>query len=274
MTQANSQTNKVQVIDRASEVLTVLSRHPDGMTLTELARETGLHKATVLRFLTSLQQNGLAEKQASGKHWALGPAIFEMASRAGRRHDLREIARPIMQAICDETGQTVQLAVLGGNEISYVEKVEPADLVVKINSQVGSRRPVHCTALGKAICAHLDWDTARAILDAHGMEARTARTITSPEAFKRELQTVREQGHAMDDREYNDLVTCAAAPVWNAAGIVVAGLSISIPGIASEPEQHAAVVESVKKGAAQVSLKLGWDGRGDDSRGLSGVEPA
>lgn len=274
MTQANSQASKVQVIDRASEVLSVLSRHPDGMTLTELTRETGLHKATVLRFLTSLQQNGLAEKQASGKHWALGPAIFEMASRAGRRHDLREIARPIMQAICDETGQTVQLAVLGGNEISYVEKVEPADLVVKINSQVGSRRPVHCTALGKAICAHLDRDTVRAILDAHGMEARTARTITSPEAFERELQTVREQGHAMDDREYNDLVTCAAAPVRNAAGIVVAGLSISIPGISSEADRQAEIVEAVKEGASQVSRRLGWDGVEGDGHDLSGVEPA
>ncbi|MBW3096631.1 IclR family transcriptional regulator [Pseudohoeflea coraliihabitans] len=248
--------SKVQVIDRATEVLTVLSHHPDGLTLTELTEKTGLHKATALRFLKSLEQNGLTEKVGAGKHWGLGPALFDMASRAGRRADLREVARPIMQDISDRLGHTVQLAILGGQEIVYVEKVEPPDLPLKINTQVGSRRPVHCTALGKAICAELDWTVVAAILSAQGMPVHTAQTITQPEAFRRELENVRQAGHAIDDREYNALVFCVAAAVRDARS-VIAGLSISVPGLSGEVADQDAIVAAVKAGARQISERLG-----------------
>jgi len=258
MHQASPQSTKVQVIDRATEVLLVLSRHPDGMTLTELTKETGLHKATAQRFLRSLEQNGLAEKQHSGKYWGLGPVIFEMAARAERRQDVREIARPIMREICDATGLTVQLAVLGGGEVVYVEKVEPPDLVIRINSQVGARRPVHCTALGKVLCAELDWDTVAQILASRGMPPFTSHTITTPDALKRELGKVRNQGFACDNHEYNDLVICVAAPVRNAAA-VVAGLSISRPGVSSEHKVTDQMIATAVDGASRISRKLGWN---------------
>lgn len=257
MKQPSNPSQKVQVIDRAAEVLAVLSHHPDGLTLTELTQATGLHKATALRFLKSLEQNGFAEKEGSGKFWGLGPAIFEMASRASRRNDLRELARPVMEAISAELGETVQLAILVGNEIVYVEKIEPENLALKINTQIGSRRPIHCTALGKVICADMDWSRVRAMLDSAGMAAQTPQTITDPERFGEELRKVRESGYAVDDREYNNLVACAAAPVRNASGIV-AGLSVSSLGIAADSARFAALVDAIKAGAERLSEKLGY----------------
>lgn len=245
-----------RVIERAMRLLRCLSRHPDGLTLTELSRESGLHKATVSRFLRALDQGRFAT--ANGKTWKLGPAFFEIGARAIGRTDLREVARPFMEAACHAVGETVQLAILADDGVVYIEKVEPADQPLKINTQIGSRRPVHCTALGKIMAAHRDWSEVETILGRTGMQRMTGRSIVDPTHFKAELERVRRQGHAVDDHEYNELVVCAAAPVRNASGDVVAGLSVSTFGIAAESARFRALIEAAVRVADEISGALGW----------------
>ncbi len=250
--------SKVQVIDRAVEVLRTLSRHPDGLTLTDISTLTQLHKATALRFLKSLEHNGMVEQARSGKFWMLGPLLFEMATRANRRNDLRELARPIMEAACRDIQETVQLAVLSSNEVVYVEKVEPEGLPLKINTEVGSRRPIYCTALGKVLSVDLDWRDVEAMLDHNGMDARTERTITDRNAFREVLAKVRDAGYSIDDREYNELVVCTAAPVRNSSGTIVAGLSISAFGISTDSDRFREIITCVRETADRISERLGF----------------
>jgi DNA-binding IclR family transcriptional regulator len=259
MSSGTETASKVQVIDRAVDILRTLSRHPDGMTLTDLSTRTKLHKATVLRFLKSLEHNGMVEQARSGKFWMLGSLLFEMANRANRSDDLRELARPIMEDACRDIHETVQLAVLSSNEVVYVEKVEPNDMPLKINTQVGSRRPVYCTALGKVLCADLDWNEVEAMLVSAGMEARTKQTVTDHEAFHAMLDHVREAGYSVDDREYNELVVCTAAPVRNSSGKVVAGLSISAFGITTDSDRFRDIVTAARNTAGRISERLGFE---------------
>jgi IclR family acetate operon transcriptional repressor len=156
------------------------------------------------------------------------------------------------------TGETVQLAVLADGGVVYIEKIEPPDLPLRINTQIGTRRPVHCTALGKVLAAGRERREVEQIVQAGGLQRFTPRTITSLSALLEELARVRRAGYAVDDREYNELVSCAAAPVRNNAGTIVAGLSISTFGIAADSARFRELVERTVATAGAISAALGW----------------
>ncbi len=246
----------IRAIDRAIAVLKCLSLHPTGLTLTEISREVDLHKATTLRFLKALSHSGAAAPVTTGKGWKLGPAFFEISARAADQTDIRDVARPIMEALSRSCRETVQLAVMADDSIVYVEKIEPADAPLKMNTQVGSRRSIHCTGLGKVLAAYQDWDEIKRIVDRVGMRRFTAQTITTVTKLRTEFARIRMQGYAVDDREYNRLVVCAAAPVRDTAGRVIAGLSISTFGEPVEGKRFKELIGLCKETAARISAEL------------------
>lgn len=247
-----------RVIARAMDILKCLSKHPSGLTLTEVSREAKLHKATTARFLKALAEGGFAAQGSTGKMWKLGPTIVEISARAVDNTDIRLLARPIMEEASRATNETVQLAILADDAVVYVDKVEPYNLALKINTEIGSRRPVHCTALGKVLAAHLDPADIDRLLARLDLSRKTARTITEPDRLRAELARVRLEGIAVDDHEYNELVICAAAPVRDASGRVVAGLSISTFGIQSDSARFRDLKAAAVAAAIRVSAAMGW----------------
>lgn len=248
----------LRVITRATDLLKCLSYYPAGLTLTELSRETRLHKATTARFLKALAERGFVAPAPARKAWKLGPALVEIGSRAAEHTDIREIARPIMKDASRRTHETVQLAILADKGVVYVEKIEPDDLPLRIHTQIGSRRPLHCTALGKVMAAFRDWSEVEGMVGPDALERRTKRTITDRRNLKGELSRVRDQGFAVDDREYNDLVVCTAAPVRDASGEVIAALSISTFGISTDSARFHELIRVACATADSVSAGLGW----------------
>ncbi len=259
--------NAFRVIDRTMHILRCLSVHSAGLTLTELSGKAELHKATVARFLKALERGGFVAV-AADKKWSIGPALLDIATRAQRQLDVRDVARPIMEEACRTTNETVQMAILADESIAYIEKVEPPEQPLRINTQIGSRRPIHCNGLGKVLAAfHQQPAEIERILRSAGMRRATPQTITSMSAFQEELARIRQNDYAIDDREYNELVTCAAAPVRDSAGRTIAGLSISTIGVSVESARFRELIDVVKESAFQVSLALGWNG------GTDGGEP-
>lgn len=248
----------MRVVDRTMLILKSLSQHSDGITLTELSRAVGLHKATVLRFLKTLQRGGFAASAASGKGWRIGPALLDIRTRLVGRQDVREVSRPVMEDVARSTGETVQLAMLADESVVYIEKVEPPDLALRINTQVGTRRPIHCTALGKLLGAYGEPVDITQRLRAAGLTRYTPQTITSLPALEEELALIREQGYAIDDREFNELVVCVAAPVRDVAGRVTTGLSISTFGISVKSARFRELTRQVAENADRISRALGW----------------
>ena len=166
-----------------------------------------------------------------------------------------------MEEACRATNETVQMAILADESIAYIEKVEPPEQPLRINTQVGSRRPIHCNGLGKVLAAfHQQPGEIERVLRSAGMQRATPQTITSMSAFQEELARIREKGYAVDDREYNELVTCAAAPVRDSTGRTIAGLSISTIGVSVESARFRELIDVAKESADRVSLALGWNG--------------
>jgi IclR family acetate operon transcriptional repressor len=249
----------VRVIERTMRILRTLAEAPGMMTLTELSLAVGLHKSTVLRFLRTMEQGDFVASGPGGKGWRPGPVFLDIRARAIARHDLADIARPLMEEACRLTGETVQLAILPDSSIVYLAKVEPLDPPLRINTQVGARRPIHCTGLGKVLAAYRDRADVDRILAEAGLPAFTSRTITTSAALHAELARVRLNSYAIDDREYNDLVSCVAAPIRNADGLVVAALSISSFGQGVKSPAFSTLIETVCNTAARISQLLGWN---------------
>jgi IclR family KDG regulon transcriptional repressor len=254
---------KFRVIERAIDVLKCMSLHPQGLTLTELSQKVDLNMATVLRFLKAFQNGGVVAQRRTGKAWILGPALYEMAKNAIGHDDIRDMAHQVMEELMHEVNETVQLAILADGDIIYIEKAEPKDLPLRINTQVGTRRPLHCTALGKIIAADLDWGEVKNMLEEHGMHPKTDQTITTLTKFRSELGKIRANGFAIDDREFNQLVVCAAAPIRNATGRVVAGISVSTFGISVKTKRFRQLISAVRSAAELISQNLGFNAQLD-----------
>jgi DNA-binding IclR family transcriptional regulator len=234
------------------------------VTLTELSHRVDLHKSTVLRFLKTLEQGGFVASGPGGKGWRPGTVFLDIRSRSFARHDLAALARPFMEEAVRLTGETVQIAILPDTSIAYVAKVEPLDPPLRINSQIGSRRPIHCTGLGKVLAAYRDRAEIDGILAKVGLPSFTPRTITSAYALHAVLEQVRRDGYAIDDGEFNELVTCVAAPIHDADGRVIAGLSVSCFGKPVESPKFSEFVVVARSTAKRLSELLGWRRSGSD----------
>lgn len=244
-------------MERAFQLLDVLARSDAGVS--ELARATGLHKATVHRLLRTLRALGLVELGPHGTRYRLGLRLLELGGRVLARLDLRDVARPYLAELRDRTRLTVHMAILDGTEVVYVEKLDsPANL--RMASFVGTRNPAYCTALGKAILAALPEPELQAVLADTRFVARTPNTITTPQALRQELEATRARGYAVDNVENEEGIRCVGAAVYSHTGRVVASISASGPIFSVTDETLEDLGRQVADTARQISRALGYPG--------------
>ncbi|GAB3214067.1 IclR family transcriptional regulator [Marinactinospora thermotolerans] len=196
-----------------------------GLTLTQLAERVGVNKSTVLRLATPLLEARLLARDRETGRFRLGAAALALGQAYLDQLDLRSAASKHLRELMRRTGNTCHLVVLEGTDVVYADKVEDTT-TVRMASRIGVRMPAHRTAVGKAILAHSPPDLVEHVLAA-GLAPVTAKTITDPEVFRRELGRIRERGYAIDDRENEPEVRCVAAPVFDHNDDPVAAISVS-----------------------------------------------
>jgi IclR family acetate operon transcriptional repressor len=197
-----------------------------GATLPQLVAATGLPKSSVHRYLEVLVQEGFLERNENSGTYGLGARIVSLAINETPLLVLR--ARPYLERLRDRFDETVNLGVLSGDNIVYLDIVE-SSRTVRLAARIGDRDTVHSTALGKAIAAHLPEADVRSLLQRTGLPRRTANTITRAAEFVKHLGLVRHHGFAIDDQE-NDVEGRCVAVAIPAARVQYA---ISVSGIPS-----------------------------------------
>lgn len=248
---------KVQVLDRAVNILEFISRQNDGEAgLPELAAALNLHKTTAHRIAQVLESRGLLRRGPNSNRYRLGLHLYDLGCRALDQVNLCDEARPIMTRVAFEVGETTHLAVLDRAEVLYIERVE-AQRSLTMGSKLGARNPVHCTALGKAILAWSPEAEVDQILAGRRLEARTRNTITSALSLKRELGRIRERGFAIDDEEIEAGIRCISAPVLNPMNRAVAAISVSGPAARITPSRFQFVGKAILKAAKDLSAYVG-----------------
>ena len=214
----------VRAVQRVCAILNLLQESVDGVPLPVLATETGLPKSSAFRYLWTLENHRYVERDPETGLFRLGLGFVGMQSR--HLEVLRERARPWLEKLRDEHDESANLGLLDGDRIIYVDIVE-SNRGVRLAAKRGDRDPLHATALGKAIAAHLDEDRVRELLDRAGMDQRTPNTITSIDTYLDELAKVRRVGYAVDNGENELDGRCVAVPILGTR--LPAAISLSAP---------------------------------------------
>ena len=212
--------NGVQSLGRAFDVLELMAAADGEIALSRLAEESGLPGPTIHRIVRTLVDRGYVLQKPS-RRYMLGPRLIGLGT--GARAAVEAWATPQLQALAEETGETANLAMLDLDRVVYVAQVPSTRHTMRMFTEVGRRVYAHCTGVGKALLAGLAEDDVRRLLDAAGMPATTAHTITDVERLLEELATIRERGYAVDDGEQELGVRCVAVAVTHSTAVSVSG---------------------------------------------------
>ena len=243
----------IQSINRAVKILQCFDDNSQ-LTLTEICTLVGLHKSTAYGIVTTLKNNGFIEKDEETGVYRLGIGLYKLASHVNI--DLRTICIPLVHELCSVTGETVNLVIPDENHIIYIEKCESKHSM-RISTTIGTRLPMYCTAVGKAIMAfHRDPDIVSQILDQTQLAAVTRNTLTSKDAILAELEATRKRGYALDREELEYGLVCIAAPILNAVGAPIAAISCSGPLQRMDEENISRISQEVTKYALKISSKI------------------
>ena len=239
-----------QAVDRAARLVTEVVHAPDSVTFTELAAATGLAKSTTSRLLDALERGGLVRRDDDGR-FRPGDVFVRYAWRGGAEAGLVEVARPFLDRLGGQTGETVNLGVARDGQVEQIAQVDSRYLIGGTN-WVGRPVPLHCAALGKVLLAY-----GAAQLPPGRLEARTGQTLTSRAALQDHLGQVRRDGYAVTDEELEPGLVAVAAPVFRDGAVVVGALSVTAPASRLTPAQIPAVAAQCVTQARGLSAALG-----------------
>jgi IclR family KDG regulon transcriptional repressor len=246
----------VRVLERAIRLFSVLSSG-EGCSLTEIAQQAQLNGTTAFRLLSTLEQHRFVQRDRGNGQYRLGPACLELARAYLESTDVVQASMPVLEELRDHTRETVHLAILDRMEVYYLAKIPGYHAIGLMASRAGTYAPAYCTGLGKVLLAFLSEGDVRAYCEERGLERLTPNTITDVEALIAQLETVREEGYALDLSERHPGVYCVAAPIRAAHGEVVAAISVSGPEYRMKSRiEEGTIIQVVRDAARSISVRI------------------
>ena len=243
-----SKSAPVGVVVKILKILEAIHDSPTGLQLKQVAKQTDINKSTAYRFLAHLEGEGYLYRDDGGAY-VIGPKLARLGSGINYEESLRKISRSILHKLWITTGETVNLSVLDGQEVLYLDVIESSH-TFRLASQVGSRRPLYCTSLGKAAMAFLPPEQVDELLTSCTFVRQTPHTLASKPKLKKDLEKVRQRGYALDDEEAVMGARCVAAPIFDGGGRVAACISVSGPITRISVGKIPVVAAAVKEAAA------------------------
>lgn len=244
-----------QSVRRALDLLAQLAFGP--ASLDDLARDAPVHKTTVMRLLHSLSEKGFVVRN-SQQRYTLGPRFFELSTLALEQRDIRAVARPHLLRLAESTGHTVHLAAFEGPDVVYLDKVESRQ-PVRMYSRIGLTAALHAAAVSKVLLAGLPQERRAHVANTLAYHRLTPRTLGSAAELLVELDAVAAQGWSVDLAEHEEFVHCAAAPVRDAGGRVVAAVSCSVPAVLLDGDRDIHdLIPAITTCTEAISADLGW----------------
>jgi IclR family acetate operon transcriptional repressor len=245
----------LQSVNRALRALELIAEAGQ-LGVTELGRRLGVHKATASRLVATLAERGMVERDPITEKYRLGFGLIRLAGAAMASMDLVRIARPMLEELADRTRETVNLGVLSGDAVVYIDQVTGTRSIVAV-SWVGRRTPLHCTSNGKVLLANVG-DAERARLLATPLHRETRSTVTDAATLETQLDEIRRRGYATTMEELEEGLNAVAAPIRRADGEVVAALSVSGPAFRMRPVDLPRVGRLTMEAASAISRRLGY----------------
>jgi IclR family KDG regulon transcriptional repressor len=254
---ARSADDGLSTVERAMTIMKTFSTERPELTLTEISASVGLNKSTVHRFMRTLMQGGFVSLNPANKRYRVGPALVSLGQLAIEHIEIRQVARRHINALQQKVGETVHLAILDDDEVVYIDIIESTAHFLRLNSRIGKRAPAYCTGIGKALLAFGDEASVDAFIAKTVLVQHTPRTLTDPDLLRADLAESRRRGYAIDQGEFNPIVRCMAAPVFDRTGRAAAAVSVTRICVDSDTILEPAVGDLVRATADGIAHDLG-----------------
>ncbi len=220
--------NKVTAVERTMLILETIAQN-NNIILSDIAKQTKIHKSTVFRFLNTLEDLGYISKNTKDETYFITTKMNNFHQNSSLENILLTEGIQLIETIARHTQETVHLAKLDNGKLTYLHKIESTQtLRVSTASKISGEAPLYCTGLGKAMLAYLEKDEADKIIQKINYEKFTDTTITDSESLKNELLQVKKQGYAIDNEEHEIGIMCVSSPIL-VRGKPIAAISISGP---------------------------------------------
>nr|WGD77180.1 IclR family transcriptional regulator [Bacillus subtilis] len=230
--------------------------HKPSLTLSELVSLTGMPKTSVHRMVSSLEEMGFLSRDASGAY-SLGLVFLEFGQLVADRLDIRKIAKPVMEELCREVDEAVQLIMRDGNEAIYVEKIEGTQ-TVRLYTAIGRRSPLYAGACARSILSFLPREEIEAYIKQTELISIGSGTINDPEKLLQEIDASVQNGYTVSYSELENYTAAIGAPIFNHKRQVALGISIAGFEARFTEDRSPYLTEKVKDAALQISRKIGY----------------
>lgn len=244
----------LQTIQKIGPLLDLFTvDHPE-WGVTEAATAIGMPRSSTHALMTSLVETGLLASPGRGRY-RLGWRIVELYETMRASLDLRAAATPVIHALNEETGETVNLGVLDHEEVLYIDRATARMQLSVTGLRPGSRLEPHCCAIGKVLLAFTHPVEAQQIIESRPLKRYTDKTITDPKQLLAGLDEIRRAGVAFEDGEVVAEVACVAAPVKDPFGATIAGISLTVPA-ARMDKRRTELTKAVRQASADITRRL------------------
>ena len=247
----------IQSVSHALDVLEEFHGDVDELGVTELSKKLKLHKNNVFRILATLQSRNYIEQNKANENYRLGIRCLELGQTFIHQRGMLKQANPVLQELAEKTGETSYVSIMRGNEVVYLDSVEPKT-TVRVVSRLGFHMPTYATAAGKVLVAFESEEDLRKRFSGE-LKSYTKNTFRTVEELFRDLEAVREKGYATDLEEFEEGLRCVASPIRDYTRKVIGALSVSGPAhrLADEKIQTIFGAEVVRLGK-ELSIRLGF----------------
>lgn len=230
--------------------------HEPSLTLSELVSKSGMPKTSVHRMVSSLEEMGFLNRDASGAY-SLGLVFLEFGQLVADRLDIRKIAKLMMEELCREVDEAVQLIMRDGHEAIYVEKIEGTQ-TVRLYTAIGRRSPLYAGACARSILSFLPREEIETYINQTELVSIGSGTITDPEKLLQEIDASVQNGYTISYSELENYTAAIGAPIFNHKRQVTAGISIAGFEARFTEDRLPHLTEKVKDAALQISRKIGY----------------
>jgi IclR family transcriptional regulator, acetate operon repressor len=244
-------------LERGLGILEAVASNGGATTLAEMVRRTGLHRSTAFHLLQRLVDLDYLRQDEATRRYELSAKLFRLTGRNWSPEQLGDIAQPFLADLTQRTGESSSLAAWRDGSVTIAAKRE-SDGAVRVVQNLGALRPLHATAVGKAIAAWLPDAELSGVLRRARFERHTPRTITTHAALEAELRRIRSTGCAIDDEEHIEGIRCIAAPVFGHTGQVLGSLCALGPKSRMSHRRLRQIRTPLVELAHALSARLGW----------------
>ena len=249
--------NNVKSIMKAFTIIEVLD-NAGPLSIGELSEKLAMDKSTVHRIINTIKDIGYVTQSQETKKYSNSIKLFEIGQNVISKTGLFEAARPYIELLSSETGESINLGIVRENKIVYVDKKE-GNSAIKVSIKIGTSIPMHCTGMGKAVLAHMNANERENIINQIEYVKYAKNTSLDKVSLLKKLDDCLKQGYSFDNEEYVDDLISFGAPIFNYRGVPIAAISISFPKSRYDENNQGRFYPALIKNAAEnISKQMGY----------------